>query len=337
MESTKLIKLGNGEIKKMTCTDAYKQFIGCLNSRVKKWVPLGYANGYEYEDMYGKVCVSFVDAYKRYDIEKGCSFTTLLYKCIDNDMQKFFYRLHSVKAMSFNMVINGGSDGNDLTIEDLLSDNIDYADTAINKALLANILKKIKELPEREQMIIKLRFINEKTEQQIANKFKISQAQVSIIIKNILKKIKNSNEFEGEIEMSRIRVPKEELEKYFEDNKNTLKPQDMVEYIVKTYNYAKTTAWNYYWVWSGKNKKKEQPQIQKESILTNDTKTAAPIMKYSNILKPTELKGKIMTYRIAESSFSFKKKEEVNPTFIKFAELDDFITELQELKKVVNE
>lgn len=74
------------------------------------------------------------------------------------------------------------SDGNEVYLVDKLSDP-DKVDKIINKMVLKQLLA---ELSEHERELIILRYFNDKTQTQVAERFGISQVQVSRMEKKIL-------------------------------------------------------------------------------------------------------------------------------------------------------
>lgn len=76
-------------------------------------------------------------------------------------------------------------DGSDITLEETISDE--------NKQNLIDLLtleEGIKLLSEKEKLFIKLRYYKEQTQQDIANRFMVSQVQVSRIEKSIVEKLR---------------------------------------------------------------------------------------------------------------------------------------------------
>lgn len=79
------------------------------------------------------------------------------------------------------------NDGTDVYLIDKLKIEEDSSDKIVDKIVLDEIIKKL--LPQ-EQKIIKLRYFNDKTQNQVASEIGISQVQVSRIEKRVLAKIR---------------------------------------------------------------------------------------------------------------------------------------------------
>ncbi len=80
-------------------------------------------------------------------------------------------------------VFGEDKDGKNLSISDVLSNNLDEEKMIINKIAIQNL---IKDLKTREREIVLLRFYKNKTQSEVAKILGISQVQVSRIEKKIL-------------------------------------------------------------------------------------------------------------------------------------------------------
>ena len=93
----------------------------------------------------------------------------------------------STIVTSFNEPINNKDSNKQSTIEETIPDGKDEESNIANKL---TVNKLIEELPEREKTIVILRYFEEKTQAEVANKLGISQVQVSRIEKRILLSMK---------------------------------------------------------------------------------------------------------------------------------------------------
>ena len=80
------------------------------------------------------------------------------------------------------------SDGSDVYLIDKIKSEEDESEKLIEKVAL---MEGINLLEDREQELIRLRYFEEKTQAQIAEKFGISQVQVSRLEKKILASLRN--------------------------------------------------------------------------------------------------------------------------------------------------
>lgn len=78
--------------------------------------------------------------------------------------------------------------GDTLYVMDQVSDTKNIEDNWVSDMALKDAVNR---LPEREKVIIKLRFFEGKTQMEVASEINISQAQVSRLEKNALKSMKN--------------------------------------------------------------------------------------------------------------------------------------------------
>ena len=78
--------------------------------------------------------------------------------------------------------------GDTLYVLDQISDKKNREEKWVEEIALQDAMEK---LPERERMIIEMRFFNGKTQMEVAKEIGISQAQVSRLEKNALKTMRN--------------------------------------------------------------------------------------------------------------------------------------------------
>lgn len=116
--------------------------------------------------------------------------TTYAYLCIPNKINMY---LRKVRKYQFNLSISTSiftdSDGNDLTFEDTIENDIDYIYDLIEYLDCKDIFDSIY-LTDKEKELIKLRS-NGLTQYQCAEILNVSQAQVSRTQNKIKKKMQN--------------------------------------------------------------------------------------------------------------------------------------------------
>lgn len=81
-----------------------------------------------------------------------------------------------------------GNDGSSITLMERIGDKVCEEEKIVNSIMLSDLISK---LPEREQSIIKLRYFEDKTQTQTAEKLGISQVQISRIEKKILEQLRS--------------------------------------------------------------------------------------------------------------------------------------------------
>ena len=80
------------------------------------------------------------------------------------------------------------NDGNEMTLMDRLEDQHDAQEVLLDRMLLDQLLSG---LTEQEKQLICMRYVQEKTQSDIASRLGVSQVQVSRMEKRILKKIRS--------------------------------------------------------------------------------------------------------------------------------------------------
>lgn len=81
------------------------------------------------------------------------------------------------------------SDGDEIHLEDKIEQQEDEIEHAMNRMYIKQLLS---ELPEKEKMLIEMRYFQNQTQSAVAKVLGISQVQVSRLEKKILKKLRNA-------------------------------------------------------------------------------------------------------------------------------------------------
>lgn len=152
--------------------------------------------GYEDEDLLSIGLIGLIKGVDTFDINKNYEFATYAIRCIDNEILMFLRKgKKSCNDISLEDDVKCDDSGYALKIADLISDiNSDIELNHENKETHEIVRKILTTLPTREKEIIMLHFgfIGDKmyTQQEIALKLNLSQAQISRIIKKTLNNIK---------------------------------------------------------------------------------------------------------------------------------------------------
>lgn len=93
----------------------------------------------------------------------------------------------SQEVDSLQKSVYNSNDGSSVTLMDRIDDNVCEEERIVNYIMLNEI---IENLPPREQSIIKLRYFEDKTQTQTAEKLGISQVQISRIEKKVLEQMR---------------------------------------------------------------------------------------------------------------------------------------------------
>lgn len=137
---------------------------------------------------------------------KKVAFATYARRYIDNEILMFLKKLKKIKNVdSLDRIINHGKDGNELKIEDTISDETDIVEEYTDNETYQIIRQIVKDLPDRDREIIMLRFgfYNDKThtQKEIADMMYISRSNVSKLITKIVKRLGQQLHQKGVIEL----------------------------------------------------------------------------------------------------------------------------------------
>ena len=148
------------------------------------------------EDLISIGSIGLIKAVNSFAPEKNIKLATYASRCIENEILMYLRKTVKQKAeISLEEPLNTDSDGNELVLEDILSqenDNvIQNMENEIEKEILKNLLNK---LSSKEKLIITMRYgldgNDEKTQKEVADMLNISQSYISRIEKKILQKLK---------------------------------------------------------------------------------------------------------------------------------------------------
>jgi RNA polymerase sporulation-specific sigma factor len=165
------------------------------NLRLVVHIAKKYSGSADNDDLISIGTIGLIKGVSTFKAEKGNRLATYAARCIDNEILMYFRASKkTAQDVSFNEPIDTDKDGNTLSLGDIISDSVDIAEE-IDTKLKLDKLKKIlpTALEEREYKIICMRYglgCDELTQQEIANKLKISRSYVSRIEKAALKKLR---------------------------------------------------------------------------------------------------------------------------------------------------
>ena len=154
-------------------------------------------NNIPYEELYSVGSLGFAKALNGYRKNKGTKFSTFAVYCIRNEV--FFYLKKEQKHMlnlSLNQSLSDDGNGHDLVLGDLISEEDigkksleEVFEDAEMKKLLLKIINKLSPI-EQEVMLSRFDLTGQKkTQAELAQKFDMTQANVSKIQQNCLKKM----------------------------------------------------------------------------------------------------------------------------------------------------
>lgn len=154
------------------------------------------SNSNEQDDLISIGTIGLIKAVNTFDGAKGIKLATYASKCIENEVLMYFRSLKkSAQDVSINEPIDSDSEGNPLTLMDIVCVEDTIADDISDRIEMTKLYRYVEELDdEREKEIIVMRYglygTVPLTQKQIAKKLDISRSYVSRIEKRVLEKLR---------------------------------------------------------------------------------------------------------------------------------------------------
>lgn len=188
-ENDLLIRYKNGDLQA-------KNIIIEHNLRLVAHIIKKYSAADEQDDLISIGTIGLIKAVNTFNCEKGIKLATYASKCIENEVLMYFRsQRKNAQDISMNEPIDADSEGNPLTLMDILSVEDTIAEEIDDKMMIKKLYGFIEEIEdEREKTIIVLRYgLYGKipmTQKQIASRLGISRSYVSRIEKKIIEKLR---------------------------------------------------------------------------------------------------------------------------------------------------
>ena len=167
------------------------------NLRLVVYIAKKFENsGVNIEDLISIGTIGLMKAINSYNLEKNIKLATYASRCIENEIIMHLRKNNKIKTeISIDEPINTDSEGNDLSLGDILGTESDSIFKSIeeddNKKVL---LLAIERLNKREKIIMQLRYgfdgVEELTQKEVADKLGISQSYISRIEKKVINNLK---------------------------------------------------------------------------------------------------------------------------------------------------
>lgn len=154
------------------------------------------SNQEEQDDLISVGTIGLIKGVNTFDESKGIKLATYASKCIENEILMYFRsKKKSAQDISVNEPIDADSEGNPLTLMDIIFTEDDTAEKTDEKITIEKIYKHIDELEnEREKTIIIMRYglydTEPYTQIEIAEMLDISRSYVSRIEKKVIEKLR---------------------------------------------------------------------------------------------------------------------------------------------------
>ena len=153
--------------------------------------------GINLEDMISIGTIGLIKAISTYKRDKNIKLATYASRCIENEILMFVRKISNQKTeISLDEPINMDYDGNELLLSDVLGTDEDIILRPLEDDVDLCLLRQaVKELPERERKIVKMRYgldgEKELTQKEVANLMGISQSYISRLEKRIMLRLRN--------------------------------------------------------------------------------------------------------------------------------------------------
>lgn len=167
------------------------------NLRLVVYISKKFENsGVNIEDLISIGTIGLIKGVNSYNTDKNIKLATYASRCIENEILMYLRKYNRIKTeISIDEPINVDSEGNDLSLADILGTDNDAIFKSIedeeNKKIL---IKSIESLDDREKVIMKLRYgfdgKDELTQKEVADKLGISQSYISRLEKKVINDLK---------------------------------------------------------------------------------------------------------------------------------------------------
>ncbi len=169
------------------------------NLRLVVYIAKKFENtGTDIEDLISIGTIGLIKAVNTFDPDRGIKLATYASRCIENEILMHIRKNAGKRVdISIDEPLNVDWDGNELLLSDVLSSDEDEVYGAIEHEEDYRLLyRAVESLPEREQVIITLRFGlgggRERTQAEVAKMLGISQSYISRLEKKILSDLRRA-------------------------------------------------------------------------------------------------------------------------------------------------
>ncbi len=290
------------------------------------------------DDLISIGTIGLIKAINSFDIKREVAFSTYAYKIIYNEIQKELQKnKNSISAISISNPLLNNSDNKEYTLENTLYSNInleyDYTEQELHKA----INNFIENLNKSEKDILKLYFgfysVGPITQEQIATKYKTTKANISLIISDLLNRLKYNLEQQNLKEKEKVtKVGKYHngkarniYEYFYEHSKKD------TDYVLSQLNDYEKKYINLKFNMSF-NQIAEVLNISSKEVLSLNAEVIAKMKRLFNLLK-TEQNKKLDKRTNMEKNlyqlFPYYKKEEIKCVINSLSQMEQKLLQLK--------
>lgn len=161
-----------------------------------------YANYSDQDDLISIGTIGLIKAVNSFDADKGTRLATYAARCVENEILMYFRgQKKSSQDISMSEPIDMDSEGNPLTLSDIIYTDDNIADDIDKRMKLQKLQKLITEMkdPREKEIIIKRYGLDGRlplTQREVADRLNISRSYVSRIEKKALHDLRKA--FDGE-------------------------------------------------------------------------------------------------------------------------------------------
>lgn len=159
-----------------------------------------YAQSADQEDLISIGTIGLIKGVTTFDESKGARLATYAARCVENEILMYFRaQKKSSQDVSLSDYVETGSDGANLELMDVVSQDEDLLETISNREQLRKVCKAVdRVLTPQERQVICMRYglggLDACKQRQVAQKLGISRSYVSRIEKRALEKLRKEVE-----------------------------------------------------------------------------------------------------------------------------------------------
>ena len=159
-----------------------------------------YAQSADQEDLISIGTIGLIKGVTTFDESKGARLATYAARCVENEILMYFRaQKKSSQDVSLSDYVETGSDGANLELMDVVSQDEDLLETISNREQLRKVCKAVdRVLTNQERQVICMRYglggLDACKQRQVAQKLGISRSYVSRIEKRALEKLRKEVE-----------------------------------------------------------------------------------------------------------------------------------------------
>lgn len=174
-----------------------RENINLIHIIIKKNYPHVKQDSYEYEDMFSDGLYGMYKAAINFKIDRGCEFSTFANKCILNqiNMSYRYSKKHKNLISLYTSIqnLNGkNSDRDEIFLLDCIEDTSDTYFPIKQKFFVTALKNSLLELPEKDQKLFTMRYIQKLKQREISVELGITQSSISRMLQRINLKLKYS-------------------------------------------------------------------------------------------------------------------------------------------------